>query len=143
MSRSQLTEQRQIQTMDAARERHHNSPPHGRRIFWSVLAGICWLIPALVWASALQGHPLRLVVGIFVTTICVYVIVPHVMRQKQRHTAEQAEPQPSLFSIYEQGYREQSAGATTEIPDDGPQFQSGSPKDEPMAIDYLELPPPY
>ena len=143
MRRSQLTEQRQIQTMDAARERRHNSPPHRWRIFWSVLVGICWLIPALVWASALQGHPLRLVVGIFVTTICVYVIVPHVMRQKQRHTAEQAEPQPSLFSIYEQGYREQSAGATTEIPDDGPQFQSGSPKDEPMAIDYLELPPPY
>jgi hypothetical protein len=168
MRRSQLTEQRQIQTMDAVRERHHNSSPHRWRIFWSVLAGICWLLPALVWASALQGHPLRLVVGMFVTTICVYVIVPLVLRQKQRRTAEQAEPQLSLPSTYEQGYREQSAGATTEIsddrpqalkdtnleyatngaiteiPDDRPQFQSRSPwEDEQIAIDYPELPPPY
>ena len=55
MRRSQLTEQRQIQTMDAARERRYNSPPHGRRIFWSVLAGICWLIPALVWVLVFHG----------------------------------------------------------------------------------------
>jgi hypothetical protein len=132
------------------------------------LAGICWLLPALVWAMALRDHPLRLVVGMFVTTIFVYVIVPRVLRQKQRRSASQAEPQPSPFSTYEQGYREQSAGATTEIPDDRPQalkdtnleyatngaiteipddrpqFQSRSPwEDEQIAIDYPELPPPY
>jgi len=167
MRRSQFTEQRQIQTMDAARERHHNSPPYGWRIFWSVLAGICWLIPALVWVLVFHGHPLRLLMGMFVTTVCVYVIIPLILRQRERR-ASQAEPQPSLSSIYEQGYREQSAGATTEIPDDRPQapkdtnqeyatngttteipddrpqFQSRSPwEDEQIAIDYPELPPPY
>ena len=139
-----MTEQRQIQTMDAARERRHNSPPHGRRIFWSVLAAICWLIPALVWTLVLWQHPLRLVAVMFVTTICVYVIVPRVLRHRQHRSASQPEPQPSPFSTYEQGYREQSAGAATELPDDVSQVQNGSPwEDEQMAIDYPELPPPY
>jgi hypothetical protein len=107
------------------------------------LAGICWLIPALVWVLVFHGHPLRLLLGMFVTTVCVYVIIPLILRQRKR-SASPAEPQPSLSSTYEQGYREQSAGATTEIPDDGPQFQSRSPwEDEQITIDYPALPPPY
>lgn len=143
MRRSQLTEQRQIPTMDAARERRYNSPLHGRRIFWSVLVAICWLIPALVWVLVFHSHPLRLLMGMFVTTLCVYVIIPLILRQRAR-SASQAEPQPSLSSTYEQGYRGQSAGANTEISDDGPQLQSESSRaDEQIAIDYPELPPPY
>jgi hypothetical protein len=136
-------ERSRMQNVSAARATRRDSPPHRWRVFWFVLAGICWLLPALVWAMALRDHPLRLVVGMFVTTICVYVIVPRVLRQKQRRSASQPEPQPSPFSTYEQGYREQSAGAATELPDDVTQVQSRSPwEHEQMAIDYPELPPP-
>src|SRR5258708_13287091 len=112
MRRSQSTEPRKIQTMDVAMERHNNSPPYGWRIFWSVLAGICWLIPALVWALVFHGHPLRLLMGMFVTTVCVYLIIPLILRQRER-PASQAEPQPSLSSIYKQAYHEQSSSTTT------------------------------
>jgi hypothetical protein len=143
MRRSQVTEQRQRPTREAGRERRFNSPPHGRRIFWSVLAAICWLFQALVWVLVFHGHPLRLLLGLFVTRLCVYVIMPLILGQRAR-SASQAEPQPSRSSTYEQGYRGQSAGATREIPAGGPHLQSGSPwAHEPMAIDYPELPPPY
>jgi len=138
-------EQHQTPNMYAARSRHRNSHAHGWRIFWSVFAGACWLIPVLVWVPGGQhipGHPLRLFVGMFVTAVCVYV-VPFALRRKEHSAAEQPGPQPSLSSTYEQGYRKQSAGAATEIPDDVPPFQSRSIwQDEQPAIDYPELPLP-
>ena len=134
-------ERSRMQNVHAARSRRRDSHTHKWKFVWFVLAGTCWLISALVWALILRGHPLRLVVGMFVMTICVYVIAPFVLSLKRRRTAEQPEPQPSPSSTYEQGYLEQSAGAATELPDDVPQFQSRSPwEDELLAIDYPEWP---